>query len=130
MQSLRSSIILSIMTVGLGFSAPAFAQGAKQTVVLTVVDRMSLVMGYRTSKVVGSAVFNEANEKIGTIDDLIVTPRDSLPYAVLSFGGFLGVGRHYVVVPASQLQVEKKRMLLRGATKESLKALATYAYTS
>jgi hypothetical protein len=130
MSSIRSALILSIASAGLFLSAPAFAQGAKQTVVLTVVDPMSLTTGYRSSKVVGSAVFNEANEEIGKIDDLIVTPKDSVPYAVLSVGGFLGMGKHYVVVPASELQVDNKRMLLRGATKESLKALPSYAYSS
>ena len=130
MSSLRSAFIFSIASGALFLSAPTFAQGAKQTVVLTVVDPMSLVTGYRSSKVVGSAVFNETNEEIGKIDDLIVTPKDSVPYAVLSVGGFLGMGKHYVVVPASELQVDNKRMLLRGATKDSLKALPSYAYSS
>ena len=35
---------------------------------------------------------NEANETVGTIDDLIVTPDGQAPYAVLSVGGFLGLG--------------------------------------
>ena len=42
---------------------------------------------------------NEANETVGTIDDLIVTPGGQAPYAVLSVGGFLGMGTKYVVVP-------------------------------
>jgi hypothetical protein len=130
MSSLRSILVLSVVSAGLCFSGSVLAQGAKQTVVLTVVDPLSLVTGYRSSKVVGSSVFNEANEEIGKIDDLIVTPKDSVPYAVLSVGGFLGLGKHYVVVPASELQVDNKRMLLRGATKDSLKALPSYSYSS
>jgi hypothetical protein len=35
---------------------------------------------------------------VGTIDDLIVTPGGQAPYAVLSVGGFLGLGTKYVVV--------------------------------
>ena len=46
----------------------------------------SVATGYRTSKVVGSPVLNEANETVGTIDDLIITPNDNVPYAVLSVG--------------------------------------------
>ena len=45
---------------------------------------------------VGSTVVNEANETVGTIDDLIVTPSEVVPYAVLSVGGFLGIGTKYV----------------------------------
>ena len=71
----------------------------------------------------GSTVINEANETVGTIDDLIVTPGEKVPFAVLSVGGFLGMGTKYVVVPYSSLEVNDKRMMLRGATKDSLKGL-------
>jgi hypothetical protein len=80
-------------------SGPAFSQGAPQTVSLMKVDPASLATGYRTSKVVGSTVVNETNQTVGTIDDLIVTPTEKVPFAVLSVGGFLGMGTKYVVVP-------------------------------
>jgi len=108
----------------------ALAQGALQTLATMRVDPASLASGYRTSRVVGSPIVNEANESIGKIDDLIVTTDEKVPYAVLSVGGFLGVGTKYVVVPASALEVNGKNMLLRGATKESLKALPPYTYTN
>lgn len=108
----------------------AFTQGVPQTVTLMKIDPASLATGYRTSKVVGSAVVNEANEAVGTIDDLIVTPADKVPYAVLSVGGFLGMGTKYVVVPFTSLEVRDKQMLLRGATKDSLKSLPEYKYAS
>jgi hypothetical protein len=95
---------------------------------LAKVDPASLATGYRTSKVVGSTVVNEANQTIGTIDDLIVTPSDKVPFAVLSVGGFLGLGTKYVVVPFSSLQVAAKQMVLPGATKDSLKALPSFKY--
>src|ERR1019366_5444782 len=111
-------------------SGPAFSQGAPQTISLMKVDPASLAMGYRTSKVVGSPVLNEANETVGTIDDLIITPNDNVPYAVLSVGGFLGVGTKYVVVRAGALEVNDKKMLLRGASKHSLKALPAFKYAN
>jgi PRC-barrel domain len=92
------------------------------------VDPASLTTGYRTSKVVGSTVVNEANETVGTIDDLIVTPSEKVPFAVLSVGGFLGLGTKYVVVPYNSLQVRDKKMMLPGATKDSLKALPEFKY--
>jgi hypothetical protein len=92
------------------------------------VDPQSLATGYRTSKVVGSTVINEANETVGTIDDLIVTPAEKVPFAVLSVGGFLGMGTKYVVVPYSSLEVNDKRMMLHGATKDSLKGLPEFKY--
>jgi sporulation protein YlmC with PRC-barrel domain len=118
----------AIFATSLG--ATVYAQGTPQTVALVKVDPQSLATGYRTSKVVGSTVYNDANETVGTIDDLIVTPSEKVPFAVLSIGGFLGMGTTYVVVPYSQLTVQDKRMVLRGATKESLKNLPVFKYAT
>ena len=114
--------------IAVSLTSPVFSQGAPQTLSMMKVDPQSLATGYRTSKVVGSAVVNEANETVGTIDDLIVTPSEKVPYAVLSVGGFLGIGTKYVVVPYSALEVNDKRMMFRGATKESLKSLPEFKY--
>jgi sporulation protein YlmC with PRC-barrel domain len=127
----RTLTIALATAIAAGLSgAPAFAQGKPQTVVITKVDPQALATGYRTSKVVGSSVVNEANETVGTIDDLIVTPNEKVPFAVLSVGGFLGMGTKYVVVPYSSMQVSDKKMVLPGATKASLKALPDFKYAS
>ncbi|MGL4967689.1 MAG: PRC-barrel domain-containing protein [Inquilinus sp.] len=116
-------------TIAAALSGPALSQGTPQTLSVMKVDPQSVATGYRTSKVVGSSVVNEAGESVGTIDDLIVTPNEKVPFAVLSVGGFLGIGTKYVVVPYSALEVNDKRMMLRGATKESLKSLPEFKYT-
>lgn len=108
---------------------PARAEVVQQTVTLMKIDQATLATGYKSTKIVGSQVQNEAKDIIGTIDDLIITPTDQVPFAVLSVGGFLGLGTHYVVVPANQLSVVDNHMLLRGATKESLGALPPYQYS-
>jgi PRC-barrel domain len=123
------TFLASAALLAASMSGPVFSQGAPQTVALMKVDPASLATGYRTSKVVGSTVVNEANETVGTIDDLIVTPGEKVPFAVLSVGGFLGMGTKYVVVPFSSLQVKEKKMVLPGATKDSLKALPEFKYT-
>jgi sporulation protein YlmC with PRC-barrel domain len=111
--------------LGIALIGPAFSQGAPQTVTLMKVDPQTLATGYRASKLVGSTVVNEANETVGTIDDLIITPGGQAPY-----GGFLGLGTKYVVVPFPSLQVIEERMVLRGATKEAVKALPDFEYSS
>jgi hypothetical protein len=124
------TLLTGAAVLAAALTGPAFSQGAPQTVTLMKVDPTTVATGYRTSKVVGSTVVNEANETVGTIDDLIVTPNEKVPFAVLSVGGFLGMGTKYVVVPFSSLQVKDKRMLLPGATKDSLKALPEFKYNS
>lgn len=112
----------------LGASFPALGQGTQQTMSMTKVDPASLATGYRTSKVVGAVIVNEAKEKIGTVDDLIVTKDGTVPYAVISVGGFLGVGTRFVVVPANLLVVENDQMTLTGASKGWLEALPEFNY--
>jgi len=126
----RSTTMLATIGMAIALSGPVYAQGAPQTVGVAKVDMQALAKGYRTSKVVGSTVVNDANETVGKIDDLIVTPSEQVPFAVLSVGGFLGMGNKYIVVPYSSLQVHDKKMVLPGATKESLKALPDFKYAT
>ena len=124
------SLFTGAALVAATLSSPAFSQGAQQTISLMKVDIQSLATGYRTSKMVGSVVVNDANEKVGVIDDLIITADEKVPYAVLSVGGFLGMGTKYVVVLSNALEVHDKTMLLHGATKESLIALPEFKYSN
>ena len=123
------ALLAGVALLAASLSGPAFSQGAPQTVTLMKVDPASLATGYRASKMVGSTVVNEANETVGTID-LIITPTEEVPFAVLSVGGFLGMGSKYVVVPFSSLHVKDKRMVLPGATKASLTALPEFKYNT
>jgi sporulation protein YlmC with PRC-barrel domain len=120
---LAASTVFAVVLV-----PPAFAQGTPQTMGMIKVDLKSVETGYRVSKVVGSQVFNETGTSIGKIDDLIVTPNETVPFAVLSVGGFLGVGSKFVVVPYSALDVQDKKIVLRDATKDSLKILPEFKY--
>ena len=71
---MRSLLLLSGAAVlAGGLSGPAMSQGTRQTVGIMKVDPQTVATGYRTSKVVGASVVNEANETVGSIDDLIVT---------------------------------------------------------
>src|SRR5260370_33645012 len=91
-------------------SGGASAQGAPQTVDLVKVDVQKLSAGYRSSKVVGSSVVNDAKETIGKIDDLLVSRDGKQPYAVLSIGGFL------VMVPYDTLKFAGDQVILPGGT--------------
>ena len=116
--------------IGMGFlAAHANAQGVPQTVEIAKVDVQKVAAGYRASKVIGSSVLNEANETIGKIDDLLVTRDGKEPYAVLSIGGFLGMGTHLVVVRYDSLKFADNKIVLPGGTNEALKKLPTFEYS-
>lgn len=55
--------------------------------------------GQRASKLIGSAAYNDQNEKIGSVDDLIVKDGNRIVMAIVSVGGFLGMGNKLVAVP-------------------------------
>lgn len=125
---ITSAAVATVITAGLG--GQAMAQGTPQTVAIMKVDPQTVATGFRSSKIVGSSVVNEANETVGSVDDLIVTPNEKAPYAVLSVGGFLGLGTKYVIVPFGSLQMQDKKIVLPGATKDALKALPEFKYSS
>jgi PRC-barrel domain len=123
---LASAAMISIALL----SGGARAQGTPQTVELAKVDVQKLSAGYRASKVIGSSVVNDANETIGTVDDLLVSRDGKQPYAVLSIGGFLGMGNRLVVVPYETLKFADKKVMLPGGTKEGLKMLPEFKYAT
>ncbi|MGA3001952.1 MAG: PRC-barrel domain-containing protein [Acetobacteraceae bacterium] len=88
----------------------------------------------RASKIIGSSVYNDHDEKVGSIDDLLIG-KDGSMKAVLSVGGFLGMGTKYVEVPYSDLTFgntqrdSDNRVVLKGATKESLKTQPAFNYS-
>ena len=121
----------AILSVGIVFvSNGVGAQGMPQTVELAKIDVQKLAAGYRASKVIGSSVANEENEVIGKIDDLLVSPDGKEPYAVLSIGGFLGMGTHLVAVPYETLKSADDKIVLPGGTKNSLRMLPEFKYAS
>jgi hypothetical protein len=90
--------------------------------------------GMRTSKIVGSSVYNDQNEKIGSIDDLVIDNNHSM-HAILSVGGFLGMDAKLVAVPFDKLHFgntkssSDNRVVLPGTTKQQLTSMPDYHFT-
>jgi sporulation protein YlmC with PRC-barrel domain len=59
---------------------------------------------WRSSKLIGVNVYNDNNDKIGEIEELIVDKSSKVDNVVLGVGGFLGMGEHYVAVPMDKLK--------------------------
>ena len=63
-----------------------------------------------TDRVNGTPVFNKAGERIGHIDNLSINKTSGqVVYALLSFGGFLGMGEHYHPLPWKILDYDPVR---------------------
>jgi hypothetical protein len=126
----KTMLLASAAMIGMGLLIPhAKAQGTPQSVEIAKVDLQTVAAGYRASKVIGSSVVNDGNETIGKIDDLLVTRDGKEPYAVLSIGGFLGLGTHMVVVRYDSLKFADKKIVLPGGSKDGLKMLPAFEYS-
>ena len=63
-----------------------------------------------SEKVEGTAVYNNAGDKLGSVDDLVIDKRSGqVRYAVLEFGGFLGMGTDRYPLPWNMLKYDTSR---------------------
>ena len=126
----KTMLLASAAMIGIVVLAThANAQGVPQAVEIAKVDVQKVAAGYRASNVIGSSVVNDASETIGKIDDLLVTRDGKEPYAVLSVGGFLGMGTHMVVVRYDSLKfAPDNKIVLPGGSKDGLRKLPTFEY--
>ena len=121
-----STIAVTVLLI----ATPAcFAQQVVGSTKLGVVELRDVTSGWSTKReVLGKKVFNDNSETVGKIDDIIVSPDKAVSYAIIGAGGFLGVGRHDVAIPVSQLKEDSGKFILAGATKEAVKAMPEFDY--
>ena len=81
-------------------------------------------------QILGHPVYNNTDERIGTVEDIIVTTDKSVSYAIINAGGFLAVAKHNVAIPVSQFQLNGEKLVLPGATKDALKATPAFEYAN
>jgi hypothetical protein len=123
-----AGVLSVIMAVAAGNVA---AQVAGSTTIGVSPDEVkTLARGWSAKKqILGKPVYNDQDERVGEVEDLIVAPDKSLSYAILGVGGFLGLGTYYVAVPVSQFTSGDGKIVLPGATKDTLKAMPPFIYS-
>lgn len=87
-----------------------------------------------SSKLVGLDVYNNENKDIGTIKDIALDPNGRTAAYILSVGGFLGIGDHYVAINPAAVKVtyngsEKKWHASMNATADQLKSAPEFKYS-
>jgi len=119
----------TLLTIGVlsTLSIAAFAQAQMPQFVSLQHDDML------SSNVVGVDVYDNANNDLGKIQDVAFDRAKAVKGYVLSVGGFLGMGTHYVAVDADSVKVkydmgDKKWHANMAATKDQLKAAPEFKY--
>ena len=118
-------------------ASPVFAENAKTTTTVGTAPAEAKFSTVSTdemfsSKLKGLNVTNQKDETVGEITDLAIK-NHQVDALILSVGGFLGMGEHYVAVSPSSVNVrydakDKKWLASMNTTKESLKAAPEFKY--
>jgi sporulation protein YlmC with PRC-barrel domain len=130
---MKRSIAIAAIAGAVLFSAIGASRG--QQVVgstrlgVAVTELRDVTVGWSAKRqILGQSVYNDKGEAIGKADDIIIAPDKAVSYAIIGAGGFLGVGKHDVAIPVSQLKQSDGKIILSGATKDVIKAMPAFEY--
>jgi sporulation protein YlmC with PRC-barrel domain len=114
-------LFLSVLAIMELNPSPAIAQAFD----IVILD----TRGYRTSKLFGNPVFNERDEKIGSIQEIIMTTEGNFILAA-EIGPFIGERSKIVLFPYLQIEIDERtsRVVARDATKDRLKKMAAFVF--
>src|ERR1700726_3417924 len=117
-------MLVRYITAGLAASALLATVASPQTPTTTT-DRANMAPAaasdssfkgdWRASKVVGLSVYNENNESIGSINDLLTDRNGNINAVVIGVGGFLGMGSQLVAVPFDKIKFVNEPVAYTGA---------------
>jgi sporulation protein YlmC with PRC-barrel domain len=129
--AMHKTVVAGLIGVIMTVAVKGAAQGAgSPTLGVPAAETKTITSGWSAKKqVLEKDVYNDQNEKVGEVEDIIITPAKSVSYAIVGVGGFLGLGEHYVAIPFKQLKAGDNKFVLADATKEKLKALPKFEYT-
>jgi sporulation protein YlmC with PRC-barrel domain len=124
---MRSYImIVAVAMVAFTAAAPAMAQNEAQSYPAYMTSDHNM----RTSKLIGLPVYNDQGAKIGTIDDIMLPAKGGETTAVISVGGFLGVGSKLVKIPLSHVSFTSGKPTMMGdGSKTAMMAMPYYTYS-
>ena len=131
-----------VLAVMIAIAAITFTSGFKQveaessapvaggTVVSSAVSEIvEVANGWSVKKqIMGHDVYNDMNEKVGQVYDIIIAPDRAVSYAIIAAGGFLGIDKHDVAIPANQFKMQDGKIVLPDATKDAIKAMPEFKY--
>src|SRR6188508_422309 len=101
-----AGVAASALLASVAFAQSPSATTDRATTVAPVAasDSTSFKGNWRASKLVGLNVYNDSNESLGSINDLLTDKNGDIKAVVIGVGGFLGVGEHLVAVPLDKVK--------------------------
>jgi sporulation protein YlmC with PRC-barrel domain len=106
----------SVLLAGVAFAQTPTTTTDRANMAPATASDSSFQGNWRASKVVGLSVYNDNNESLGSINDLLTDTSGNIKAVVIGVGGFLGVGEHLVAVPFDKIKFVNEPIAYTGVT--------------
>jgi sporulation protein YlmC with PRC-barrel domain len=114
LKTIATSLVASVLLASTAFAqTPTTTSDRANT---AAASSSSFQGDWRSSKVVGLNVYNDNNQNVGSINDLLMDKSGNIKAAVLSVGGFLGVGSQLVAIPFDKIKFVNEPVAYTGAS--------------
>lgn len=126
-----STIIISLL---LAFSVAQQVHAADQAQSAETIEFGKADLKYRVDKdvdkLIGQDVVNSQGDTFGSVENMLISDPYNVQYAIISVGGFLGIGDKLVAVPVKNLHLNKDtgNVTLKNVTEEDLKNAPEFEY--
>jgi sporulation protein YlmC with PRC-barrel domain len=111
-----TGLVGSLLLASAAFAEDPTATSDRASMAPAAASQSSFQGDWRASKVAGLNVYNDANESVGSINDLLMDKSGNIKAVVISVGGFLGVGAQLVAVPFDKIKFVNEPVAYTGAS--------------
>jgi len=112
---ITAGLVGSALLATVAFAQTPTATGDRANMAPAAASESSFQGNWRASKLVGLSVYNDNNESLGSINDLLTDRSGNIKAVVIGVGGFLGVGEHLVAVPFEKVKFVNEPVAYTGA---------------
>jgi len=116
MKTVAAGLAGSLLLASAAFAAETSSTTTTTTTRSADTTAASYQGDWRASKLVGLKVYNEANENVGSINDLLTDKSGTVKAVVIGVGGFLGMGEHLVAVSFDKVKFSDQPVAYTGAS--------------
>jgi sporulation protein YlmC with PRC-barrel domain len=113
---MTAGLVGSALLATVAFAQSPTATSDRTTAAPAAVSDSSFQGNWRASKMVGLSVYNDKNESIGSINDMLTDKDGKIKAVVIGVGGFLGIGEHLVAIPFDQVKFVDEAVAYTGAS--------------
>jgi sporulation protein YlmC with PRC-barrel domain len=112
---ITAGLVGSALLATVAFAQSPTATSDRATAAPAAASDSSFQGNWRASKLVGLSVYDDNNESIGAINDLLTEKDGKIKAVVIGVGGFLGIGEHLVAIPYEKVKFVNEPIVYSGA---------------